>query len=637
MKTILRISFIILSILAINSIQAQNNNRIQLISIELDSLSKKVSGLNKELDFSVSGSTIQEFVRAVGISNKINISIDPTLNIKLMNNFSQVKARDILIFLCEEYRLDIKIIGSIISIHKYNPPTQITSVVKKKLNIRYQEKGKLLSMDLKEDSIEAVVKVLTNVSKRNVILAPNARGRLTNSYIQNMPFESTLEKFAFANNLSLTISKDSFYILSALIQSQKNKNSNKNNQNTHVNDNNLPQQGSNFTLTTENDKIFLEAYDIELNQIVSAVCKEMNVNYYLLSPINEKATIYLHNVDFADFLFYLLSGTGYTYLEEDECYIIGKSDEKGMKETVGIQLQHRSVVEINKMIPSSMQNGVEIIEFTDQNSLIINGSRTDIEEIKRFISEIDKVVPMIVIELLIIDNTSSYTISTGIQAGIGESSIQNSVTVSPGLNVSLNAASINKILNSFNGLGLINLGAVTPNFYLSLKAMEANGFITVKSTPKLATLNGSEASLTLGNTKYYYEDSDKIISNNSTTNISTRQYKSLQANFTISIKPIVSGDEQITLDITVDQSDFTGEVIEGAPPGQVTRSFSSVVRVKNQEMILLGGLEEVSRTEEGSGLPFISRIPILKWIFGNKKKSKKKSKLNIFIKPTVIY
>ena len=62
-----------------------------------------------------------------------------------------------------------------------------------------------------------------------------------------------------------------------------------------------------------------------------------------------------------------------------------------------------------------------------------------------------------------------------------------------------------------------------------------------------------------------------------------------------------------------------------------------MVRVKDQNMIILGGLEESSTTSKGSGVPILSRIPILKWFFSSRSKTVEKTKLVIFIKPTVIY
>ncbi|MGM0528963.1 MAG: hypothetical protein ACQERS_11190 [Bacteroidota bacterium] len=84
------------------------------------------------------------------------------------------------------------------------------------------------------------------------------------------------------------------------------------------------------------------------------------------------------------------------------------------------------------------------------------------------------------------------------------------------------------------------------------------------------------------------------------------------------------------------QSDFTERISTTAPPGKVERTFKSQIRVKNEEMILLGGLEENRSSKTSSGVPWLSKIPILKWLFSSRNEDKSKSKLNIFIKPTII-
>jgi type IV pilus assembly protein PilQ len=114
-------------------------------------------------------------------------------------------------------------------------------------------------------------------------------------------------------------------------------------------------------------------------------------------------------------------------------------------------------------------------------------------------------------------------------------------------------------------------------------------------------------------------------------------YKPVDAELSVSIRPIVDGSDEVTLEIKVEQSDFTTRISEFAPPGKVSRKFESLIRVKDQEMILLGGLEEKQVRDTRSGFPILSRIPILKWIFTSREKSNSKSKLNIFIKPTIIF
>jgi len=166
--------------------------------------------------------------------------------------------------------------------------------------------------------------------------------------------------------------------------------------------------------------------------------------------------------------------------------------------------------------------------------------------------------------------------------------------------------------------------------------MEEAGLVKVRSPPKLSTLNGHEASLSIGNTEYYLEERTDFIVNQSTSQKTTQVYQSVTAEFKLVITPIVSGDSFITMDVSVDQSDFTGRISKQAPPGQVSRNFSSLIRVANEEMVLLGGLEEKNIKDTGSGWPLLNRIPILKWLFSNRSKEKQDNKLNIFIKPTII-
>ena len=67
-----------------------------------------------------------------------------------------------------------------------------------------------------------------------------------------------------------------------------------------------------------------------------------------------------------------------------------------------------------------------------------------------------------------------------------------------------------------------------------------------------------------------------------------------------------------------------------------TRKFNSTVRVRNQDVVVLGGLEINSKSNSGSGVPFLARIPLIKWLFSKRVRTASKSKLSVFIRPTVI-
>jgi len=94
---------------------------------------------------------------------------------------------------------------------------------------------------------------------------------------------------------------------------------------------------------------------------------------------------------------------------------------------------------------------------------------------------------------------------------------------------------------------------------------------------------------------------------------------------------------QVTLEIEFEQSNFVKATVLGAPPGKSTKSFNSLIRVKNGDMILLGGLGGKESSKSSSGIPLLSRIPVLKWLFGKNQRTKDKSQLTVFIRPTITY
>jgi type IV pilus assembly protein PilQ len=237
---------------------------------------------------------------------------------------------------------------------------------------------------------------------------------------------------------------------------------------------------------------------------------------------------------------------------------------------------------------------------------------------------------------MIVYMNDSYTVTTGIEAGIGDEPIESKGKVFPGIELQFGSESINNLLNSFNGFGSFNIGQVTPNFYLNLKALESQGLIDISSTPKLSTLNGHEATMSIGNTEYYLEERTDLFGAQNPQLTTTSSYKAVDAELSINIKPIVSGDNQITLEIEVNQSDFTARISKYAPPGKTSRKFKSMIRVRDQEMVLLGGLEEKKKSDTASGVPFLSRIPIVKWFFSSRSKVNATTRLNVFIKPTII-
>ena len=289
------------------------------------------------------------------------------------------------------------------------------------------------------------------------------------------------------------------------------------------------------------------------------------------------------------------------------------------------------------IMPAEVIKNLDVKTDIEHNAFIVTGEAQKIEKFKKFISKIDKPVPVILIEVMILEISKNATINAGVDLGLGKEPTKDIGSLFPSTNVTLGATTINKIIGGFNGFGSLNVGKVVPNFFAKIQLMETNGNVKIRSTPKLSTLNGHQASLSNGERSYYKIERTDVIGSQNPQTVVTNDYIPIDADLSINIRPMVSGNEHITLSINVNQSSFNGKQIDAsAPIGMNSREFTSTIRVQDQDVIILGGLEENVKNDSGSGVPLLARIPVIKWLFSKKTRTDSKTKLSVLIKPTII-
>jgi type IV pilus assembly protein PilQ len=605
---------------------------------KFDELSIQKKGLNETIKIDVSGLTLHDFISSIAEEHQLNIDVDTELNQPVANNFFDVTVKDVFIHLVQKYDLEVSFMNNIIVFKKRKVVAVIEKKQPKVIDVTYNPQNDFLSVKLENDTLSAVAKAIIDKSGKNLILAQDVKNIRISSYILNRPFDQVIEMMSKSNDLSATKDDNDVYFL------QKNTSANAN-----IQANNSKAKQPKVSLgvpgfyeinINKNGYLQVNAYIADASDLLTEAAEKLHINYFLYNkPENEKTTLSADNITFDDLLANIFKGKKYTYKKQDNLYLIGEEATEGLRITEMIQLENRSIESVISSLPKVFSEKLEIKEFTELNGLIVSGSRSILEELKIYIKQIDKVVPMVQIEVIIVQYNKSYDIQTGMKAGLDKiNSVKTSGVLFPNSDVTLNGSSVNSLINAFNGFGLFKLGKVTESFYLNLKLLENNSVLKIESTPKIATISGHEAKLSIGETSYYFEQNNRLISSNIGNDIlNSGTWKSTDANLSVSIKPYVSTDENVTLTIAVEKSSFLARVGEDAPPGKATQKFESLVRVKNGEMILLGGLDELKKENSGTGTPLISRIPIIKWFFSSRKKGKSDSKLHIFIKPTVIY
>lgn len=109
----------------------------------------------------------------------------------------------------------------------------------------------------------------------------------------------------------------------------------------------------------------------------------------------------------------------------------------------------------------------------------------------------------------------------------------------------------------------------------------------------------------------------------------------VDANSTLTIEPQVNSEDNLTLKLTLEISSFSGSGSVNLPPGTNSRKYEGEVTVPNGRYVVFGGLEQDTERVVEAKIPFLGDIPILGHLFKNWSRSRTKTKVYIFVRPTI--
>lgn len=211
-------------------------------------------------------------------------------------------------------------------------------------------------------------------------------------------------------------------------------------------------------------------------------------------------------------------------------------------------------------------------------------------------------------------------------------------TSTPGVNLATSAL----------GRGFYGLAFQSANFAALLNFLQTQGDTQVLSSPRIATLNNQKAVLKVGNDELYVTGITTSTTTTGTGSVSTPS---------VTLQPFFSG---IALDVTP-QIDDAGNVILHVHPSISTvtekqknvdlgslgayrlplaastvNETDSIVRLKDGQIVAIGGLMLQETRDERNGVPVLSDVPVLGGLFRQTSTTTRKRELVILIKPSVI-
>lgn len=294
--------------------------------------------------------------------------------------------------------------------------------------------------------------------------------------------------------------------------------------------------------------------------------------------------------------------------------------------------------------------------------IVVRATPSELRQVEAYLAAVQvSIERQVMLEAKIV----SVELSEGSQAGVnwagfgglgkGRLSIG---TAAPGASLAPTGSAITDGVNTITagaglaadtlGKGFYGLAFQASNFAAMINFLQTQGNVQVLSSPRIATLNNQKAVLKVGSDELFVTGISTTTTSGATGSTSTPS---------LTLQPFFSG---VALDVTP-QIDDAGNVMLHVHPtvSNVTEkqknvdlgslgSFrlplanstvsetDSIVRVRNGQIVAIGGLMTQEQRDDRNGLPGVSEVPLFGALFRSKSGSMSKRELVILIKPSVI-
>jgi general secretion pathway protein D len=276
-----------------------------------------------------------------------------------------------------------------------------------------------------------------------------------------------------------------------------------------------------------------------------------------------------------------------------------------------------------------------IIPNPFDNTLLVQGTPEEWEQISRLLKQLDVPPRQILVEAKILEVQMTGALQYGVEAYLQ----QKSTAVPSGFTGSIPGGFVGSSFNSALTLTGALLVGHSREILAALSASENVGKTKMIAAPSLiatdsipATMNVGESIPTLSSEAVAQgvQSSGSSLFTNTVSNANT--------GVTLTILARVNSSGIITMIVNQQISSPTPTTTSNIQsPSFSTRSFQTQITLQDGDTVAIGGIIQDQFIDSSSGIPFLERIPVLGAVFGNKSHSTSRDELIVFFTPHVIY
>jgi general secretion pathway protein D len=268
-------------------------------------------------------------------------------------------------------------------------------------------------------------------------------------------------------------------------------------------------------------------------------------------------------------------------------------------------------------------NRVQVLQ--EQDALVVRGTMDQMVLVEKVLNEIDKAKPEVVIDVAVMEVYRQRIRDLGMAVptseGIGY--------IPPGTGI-----------NSSSGSVTIGNWSFTVPSTTFFTAMASDSNTKVLQNPRIRVLNDEKATLKIGNRVPVASGSfaPGLVSGSAVSPLISTQFQYLDIGVNIDITPHVHSTNDVTLKMVMEVSSLNGESNLGGitEPIISQRRIEHTARVADGDVNLLGGILEDTETKSLAGYPWVTQLPILKYLFGQDNKERDEDEIVFAITPHIV-
>lgn len=287
---------------------------------------------------------------------------------------------------------------------------------------------------------------------------------------------------------------------------------------------------------------------------------------------------------------------------------------------------------------------IEIVTFEPTNSLVILAPPGMYREITEIIKKLDVYPKEVLIEVVIAEATLEDTDQLGIQWSLLHGvHIEGDTGFTEHIQARSSEAPSYSLPPTLGGTteatGLSYLLYKPDRLVAMLHALASRGKVNILSSPRLLVRDQEEATIEVGS-EIPTSTSTTQTADTTTTSTLTQNIEYKTVGIKLKIKPTINDERTVVLDIEQEVSDQLTNVTVGQEgysyPAFSTRKTQTSVVVPDKQGIVIAGIMKERKGKSYQGIPILSSIPILGYLFRYTVNTTTKTELIVVLTPHVI-